>query len=410
MNQKMNKILPLIIFLSCYMVSAQMKNYDYKREIKGISEQWHSIRIPDAIFEKTKNNLDDIRIYGVTKNDTIEAPYMLNIKNSKTNIKPVDFKIINESHTANQYYYTFQLPTKATINELFLNFEVANFDYRLKLEGSQNQMDWFTIKEDYRILSIENANTNYKYTTLRFPEASFLYYRVTINTVEDPKLNGAQIFENTSIPPVYKNYTPKNTKTINDKNSKETIIEIDLERAIPVSFVKINIKDTIDYLRPTTITYLADSIQTEKGWKYNYRNLTSSILSSLNNNEFTFLTTKAKRIKISISNQDNEPLEIKGVTIKGFEYEIKARFTKPATYYMVYGNKLALEPIYDINLMANVIPEYAKPVTLGEEMLGDSIPEKITKPLFEDKKWLWLIMFLIIALIGYFTVKMIKKT
>ena len=410
MIQKMNKLIVLIAFLSCVFLNAQMKNYEYKREINGITEQWQSIILPDAIFEKTKNNLDDIRIYGVTKNDTIEAPYVLNIKNSKIQIKSVDFKILNESHTSNQYYYTFELPNKTTINELFLNFETANFDYKLKLEGSQNQLEWFTIKDDYRILSIENSNTNYKYTTVKFPDASYLYYRVAINTTEDPKLNGAQIFENNSTPAVYKTYAPKSIKIINDKTTKETVLEIDLEKAMPLSFVQINVQDKIDYLRPTAITYLVDSTKTEKGWKYNYRNLTTSILSSLNNNEFTFLTTKAKRIKITIKNQDNEPLEIKGATVKGFEYEIKARFNKPATYYMVYGNTLALEPIYDINQMANVVPEFAKLIELGKEMRGDAIPEPKTKPLFEDKKWLWAIMILIIALIGYFTAKMIKKT
>ena len=410
MIQKMNKLIALIAFMGCSYVQAQMKNYEYKREIIGIAEQWQSIRIPDAVFEKTKNNLDDIRIYGVTKNDTIEAPYVLNIKNSKTKINPVDFKIINESHTTQHYFYTFELSKKATINELFLNFDIANFDYKLKLEGSQNQLEWFTIKEDYRIVAIENSNTNYKYTTVKFPAASYPYYRIALNTKDDPKLSSAQIFENNSTPAVYQTYVQKSIKITNDKSTKETVLEIDLQKAMPLSFVKINVQDKIDYLRPAAITYLVDSTKTEKGWNYNYSNLTTSILSSLNDNEFTFLSTKAKRIKISINNQDNEPLEIQGATLKGFEYEIKARFNKPARYYLVYGNKLALEPIYDINLMANVVPEFTKPVSLGEEMPGDAIPEARTKPLFENKKWLWAIMILIIALIGYFTIKMIKKT
>lgn len=390
-------------------INAQMKKYQYKREIKGITEQWHSIVLPNAIHEKANNNLGDIRIYGITNTDTIEAPYVLNIKSSKTKITPVDFKLLNESHTANQYFYTFEIPNQVTLNEVFLNFELLNFDYNIKIEGSQNLQEWFTIKENYRILSIENTITNYKFTTVKFPDSSYLYYRITINTAEDPKLNSAEIYENNSEAATYNTFSPKSIDVTNNKETKETIVTLDLDAAYPISFVKINVKNSIDYLRPTTIAYVVDSINTEKGWKYNYRNLTTSVLSSLNNNEFTFISTKAKKIKITINNQNNEPLDIDGAIVKGFVHELKVRFSKPANYFLVYGNKLATEPIYDINMMANVVPATAKPVTLEKEIPSDAVPEPETKPLFENKIWLWAIMILIIAIIGWFTYKMMRK-
>ena len=35
---------------------------------------------------------------------------------------------------------------------------------------------------------------------------------------------------------------------------------------------------------------------------------------------------------------------------------------------------------------------------------------KEVTPLFEDKAWLWVIMIVIIALLGWFSLKMIKKS
>ena len=59
---------------------AQTEQYNYKRELKGISEQWHKIILPDEIFGKTSQNLSDIRIFGIKENfDTIEAPYLLQL-------------------------------------------------------------------------------------------------------------------------------------------------------------------------------------------------------------------------------------------------------------------------------------------------------------------------------------------
>ncbi len=386
-----------------------MGDYAFKREIKNNTEQWHQISLPYTIHEKTKNTLGDIRIYGITANDTIEAPYVLNIKSRKSIIKTVGFELLNQTFTNDQYLYTFKLPNNSPINEIFLNFDTSNFDYRIKLEGSQNQLDWFAIKDDYRILALENSSTDYRFTTLKFPESSFLYYRVSVNTKEDPVFTDAKIYENNSVPADYENYEPKSLNIEHYKKTKETVITIELDRALPVSYLQIKVKNTIDYLRPTTISYVLDSVKTEKGWHYNYRNLASSVLSSLDDNEFTFFSEKAKKIKITINNQDNVPLDIDSATIKGYKHELIARFNKPATYYLVYGNPRALEPVYDINTMANVVPTTAIPATLGNELSIDRFEEDLTKPLFEDKKWLWGIMILIIGTMLWFTVRMIKK-
>lgn len=408
MNQKTNRILLLFLILSTY-VSAQMEDYSHKRAIKNVTEQWHQISLPTTIYEKTKKTLEDIRIYGITENDTLEAPYRLNIKNSKSKIDVVDFELLNQTFTKDQYLYTFKLPNKRTINEIFLNFDTSNFDYQITLEGSQDQSSWSAIKKDYRILSIENASTDYKFTTLKFPSASFLYYRVRVPTEKDPMFIDAKIYENNSIPAEYDNYPPKQLNIEDDTQNKQTIVTIDLERALPISYLQVKVKNKVDYLRPTTISYVLDSVKTEKGWRYNYRNLATSVLSSLDDNEFTFFTEKAKKIRVTINNQDNAPIAIEGVTIKGFKHELIARFDEPASYYLVYGNKNALEPIYDINAMANIVPDTAPELSLGKELTINAVQEEESKPLFEDKKWLWGVMILIIGVIVWFTIGMIKK-
>ena len=50
----------------------QMENYNYTREIQGINDSWHKITLPNSIFKNVKNDLSDIRIFGITSNkDTI---------------------------------------------------------------------------------------------------------------------------------------------------------------------------------------------------------------------------------------------------------------------------------------------------------------------------------------------------
>ena len=76
--------------------SAQIETYNYKRPLNGISDEWHKIMLPDAIFGKINSDFSDLRIYGITaKNDTIEAPYLLRILSDKVIDKLIPFDLIS---------------------------------------------------------------------------------------------------------------------------------------------------------------------------------------------------------------------------------------------------------------------------------------------------------------------------
>ncbi|MFI8602954.1 DUF3999 family protein [Cellulophaga baltica] len=410
MTQKTFKLL-ILLFLVSTGVFAQMKTYQYKREINDISEQWHSIELPESLYEKTKINLADIRIYGILKNDTIEAPYALKAKRSIEKINDVTFEVLNESHTNDSYFYTFKVENASKINEIYLNFDKLNFDFNIKIEGGHNEKEWFTIADDYRILSIENKATSFKFTTAKIPTSTYSYYRITAKTPEDPEFKSAMIFENNTIPATYNTYSPTKEEVTNNQKTKETIVALELNHAVPLSHIKVAVQDGLNYLRPIQISYLTDSTKTNTGWHYQYRNLSSSILSSINKNEFDFISTRVKKLKITISNQDNQPLKIGAIELQGYQHELIGRFTEPGQYFLSYGNPEVSEPIYDINLMDNVVPATAKAVALGKELGSEIIiAEPEVQALFENKKWLWAIMVLIIALIGYYTIKMIKKS
>ena len=161
---------------------------------KGISGQWHKIVLPDDIFRKISQNLTDIRVFGITtNNDTVEAPYLLRLTTEKISSKEVAFKTLNASHNDKGYFFTFEIPTEKSINQIKLEFKQQNFDWRLKLEGSQNQQEWFTVIENYRILSIKNELTDFQFTKMTFPNSKFRFFRLLIDSEEKPDLTVAKI-------------------------------------------------------------------------------------------------------------------------------------------------------------------------------------------------------------------------
>ncbi|MFK5958267.1 MAG: DUF3999 family protein [Lutibacter sp.] len=399
----------LLLLFSSYSFG-QMQQNNYKRELQGINNTWHKVILPEEIFEKVAPNLNDIRIYGITsKNDTLEASYLLQTKTEKLINKEVNFKIINSSHNKNGYYFTFEVVSRKTINQLKLNFKQLNFNWKLNLEGSQNQLQWFTIINDYRILSITNKETNYQFTKLNFPSSKYHYLRLLIKGKEKPELSNVKITSHEIYNGSYNTYSIEKIKKVQKKEQKVTILEIDLKSTVPVSSVKIKVKNTFDYYRPITIQYVSDSVKSEMGWISNYQTLTRGTLNSFEKNEFKFKSRILKKIKITIYNSDNSPLTIDTITVKGYIHQLIVRFTKPAKYFLTYGNKKASKPNYDIERFISKIPDTLALLNLGKEQL--IIKKKIQerKPLFINKNWLWAIMFVIIVLLGWFSVKMIKS-
>lgn len=403
------KLLTCFSLLIIALSFAQMQKYSYQRALIGVQDPWHKLTLPDDMFEKVSPSLSDIRVYGITtKNDTVEASYVLKLNDEKVIKDNVPFKILNTSHNEKGYYFTLEVPSKAPINNLQLAFKQFNFDWHINLEGSHDQKEWFSIVEDYRILSIKNAETFYEYTNLSFPNSSYRYFRILVKSAEKSELKSAKASYNTIKNGVFKNYTIKRMNIKDNKAEKRTEIEVEISRSVPVSYVKVHVDATFDYYRPITIQYVSDSLKTSKGYLYNYRTLTDGTLTSIEKNEFKFNNTVVKKIKITIQNQDNQPLSINKVDVKGNVYDLDIRFNEPASYYLTYGNTLAYKPYYDLDHFIGKTPDTITSITLGEEEAISKTAKETTSPLFENKLWLWLIIIVIIVLLGGFTLKMIQ--
>ncbi len=411
MKRKNNGLMAILVLLLFGSASAQMQQYAYKRELKGVRDQWHKIILPDDMFGKTTSDLSDIRLFGVTSNnDTISAPFLLQVAAAKTTLVEISFWMINESGNRKGWYYTFESPVQQTINRIKLNFSQANFDWRVMLEGSQDQRSWFTIADNYRILSIRNNLTDYQFTTLAFPDARYRYFRLRLNSDEKPVFLNAGLFRQETTMGKARNYAIVHTVITEDAMQHQTKINIELPSPVPVNSLTLPIKDSFDYYRPFSIRYLADSFKTEKGWSYEYRDIVSGTLSSVEKKELLFSSTILSRLELKIDNGDNRPLQIGSCEIKGDEYYLLARFTEPAkSWWLVYGNSQALRPRYDIELFADKIPPTVVALLPAEEHAIQSPAPQAGVELFQNKRWLWTLMFIIILVIGWFTLKMMRK-
>ena len=393
--------LVLIISLTSKIIFCQ-DGYAYRREIKGVKDVYHSIPFPNDLY-KAFEKYNDFRILGITsKGDTVEAPYFFDTHETPSESGAIEFNLLNQSHNATGYFYTFEILNQTAINEIRLDFNDNNFDWKATLEGSNDQKDWFTILDNYRILGIKNDAVDYQYTTLRFPFAKYRYWRVCVKSATQPNFDKAYLNFKTTENKPYTTHNIKSTVIQHDKIKKQTLINVDLVDYVPISFLKIGINDKIDYIRNVHFYYQSDTTKP-------FRILTdANTVSSLDKNAYVFTPTFLKKIQIVIDNYDNVPLTITDITVKGNPHEFVARFTKSAQYYLYYGNPKGETPRYDIENFKNNISTAKTPLTLGSE---ESLLPAVTPsgPFFKNKWWLWGIMLLIMLGLGSQTLKMMQK-
>lgn len=404
------KILTLLIYCALGL-QAQTNPYRYQRDLKGINNTWHSLAIPNQVFKKTQSGLADLRIYGFKGKYTVEVPYILEQSADQVTDRETDFNIINQSSNADGFFYTFQAANQASINQIKLSFKQTNFDWKTKLEGSNDNKQWFTILKDYRILSIKNNNTDYQFTQLDFTTAKYTYFRLAVKANEQPQLIAAKILKTDTLKGVYQKVAYKGYQMVNDAKTKQTIINVDLVNPSHLSYLKINAQSDFDFYRTLKIEYATDRFKTDKGIQYNYAQLYDGTISSLETPEFNFASNFVGRLKITIENNDNKPLRISSLLLKGPVYELIGRFDDPSfNYALFYGNKDANPPVYELKTFENKIPMQINQLTVGNEQNNPGFKVEVKKaPLFENKAWLWALMAVIIGLLGYFAFKMLKS-
>ena len=403
----------LIILFFCFTLSvkAQLKQYQYQRELKGITGNWHSLPLPNAIFKHTQRNLNDLRIYGIKGKDTIEVPYILEQSADQVIESETAFNVINQSNNAQGYYYTFQSTTSVTpINQIRLSFGQKNFDWKVTLEGSNNNNEWFTILKDYRILSIFNNSTDYHFTQLDFPNANYSYFRILVKANEQPTLKAAKILKTDTLRGIDTAVVIQSYQLHHDIKNKLSIIDVNLANPSPLSYLKLNVQHGFDFYRPLKIECVTDSFKTDKGMQYNYETLYQGTISSLENTAFNFSNTLTSRLKITIENNDNKPLQLNSIALKGPICELIARFEQADYQYaLYYGYKNATAPSYELKNFESKIPIGITALNIGDEEQNSTFITKRENPLFENKIWLWGLMALIIGLLGFFAFKMLKN-
>lgn len=403
---KFSNIVTLLFTAASSFCFAQQASFHHKRKLDAITQAgWYTITLPPDIFAHTQREFSDLRLFSFEGKDTTEIPYVLTIRETETEKTEIDLPVINQSKKGGILFLGFELSPGQKVNYIDLAFEESNFFGIVKIEGSQDKKEWFEIADEERIFSIQNNYEQYENGVVSFPLTDYRHLRVSVKSDTPLKFQRASFINQEVREGTFENI-PLVWKKEDDKKAKQTVVTVKLEHYRPISNLTIEFADDRDFYRSANIAYLTDSLQTQKGWIKNYTPAYSGYVTSFYANTFDLGFLLTNEVRLIIYNYDNAPLTIKSITASGAAVELKASLT-PQDTYLFYGNPVESRPSYDIDYFKAKIPALAPGIGLGPEENIAASDVKV-EALFENKFWLWAIMLTVIAVLGFFTLRMMK--
>ncbi len=411
----MKRIILYVLLGFTTVLQAQLKTYSYYRELKPVAaDGYYDLTISSGVLDRN----GFYRVYELTEKDTMEVPYITGSKFYDTYDKSYfkSLKIIDKSYEAGKASYaTLILDTNLIYNSLYLNFSSYDFFKDITLEGSQDNKKWQTIIENEKMFDYYRSVSGHYYrNNIVFGDVSFKYIRVKMDDSNSEKIE----LLSASVPLVKEEASdgeilPYEMVRTEDKEKKQTILECSFKRKYLITCVQLNVQnDPPHFRRETNVNFWVNTNNSKNKWiDFGGGTVTSSSSNKIYLTHFDYEDEgfKSEKMRIIINNLDDKPLDKITPVIFTHEQSIKIKLKKDKRYVLAYGKEKDTSPQYDLAYFQNAIPPGLKKAELGSEVKIPQVEVVKPKPLFDNKKWIWVALIGCVVLIGIFAVKLLKK-
>ena len=406
----LNKRYVLLLLLITITAKAgfSISNWEYKKrilieDIEGIAK----VKIDAEIYNYSKQDLSDLRI---VTNKGEEIPYKIETLRRKEEIVCFEPKLYNLSNVPDEYteFYLDMGEENQIINKLHIVTQSRNFRRKVEIWGSDNGINWLKIRDDATIFGFYTEDYRTSLTELNFPDTKRRYFKIVIwNKGEYPLQIARCWLYYEKITEASLDVIPfKTISRIEDPDKKRTEVVLDVVyKNIP---------------KKELVLKFASKAYHRSVWAFgsenaeDWRSLNSTVIYMYNkknrNNVINLSDYRERYLKLFIYNQDDPPLKIEELSIKGNQQFIYFPANKDKVYYLFYGNPDARIPVYEFErLLPFMESEKSFIADLGIEQINEDF-SRIKELIKEDEMLLiWpMIAFVVIAL-GFLIIKSLKR-
>jgi hypothetical protein len=407
----------LILFLMWLMifpviVDAAPEELRYQAQLTPMSREaarssYGLLELSDEIIGQTRENMPDLRLY----NGDQEIPFALVPGTSTYNKKLLQVEMFNKGrNSVGDQFFEVKIPETQWVDGFVLLTPDKDFIRKVKVEGSTDQKEWLIIQPESTLFDLTKEQKS-RNTEVNFTKTNLPFLRISISNegkaplqLEGVKLRLIDPKENVG---ERKERSFEQRISVDQKGIQEIFFELKFPN-LPVEELEVIIGDK-NFSRKVELY----GSQTGERWDlltqgefYNFE----LDKASAQNTRLNF-KGESQFYKLKVFNQDNRPLEIRELKLKGTNPSLAFLQSGEGNYIVRWGNSQMRAPQYDLDkLLPNLDYSMMSHYTLsqGEENPNYKFTDR--RPWTERHSWLLnaVLVFAVIALLGII-IKSVKK-
>ncbi len=367
---------------------------------------FHEILLSPDITGKLRDDLGDIRIFDSAGS---EVPYI------QYSEKPVLYKQMFKEYTIlkkeHRYDYTrlvIHNPEKSEITNFSLVIKNADVRKWLTLNASDDQKQWYALKEHYYFQSFYNNDSTSEIRVLNFPKSNYEYYELLVCDYFDKPINILKAgYYDLSVEAG--KYSAIETPHIFQADTlKQSIVKITFNSLQYIDKLQFEIEGPEFYFRNASLS-LGRMVNVKGVSKITYEQIKPFNISSNSNNSELLTSFPATELYLVIDNFDDHPLKIKSVKAFQLNHYLTANLKQGEVYTLKFGNEKLSPPVYDLKFFADSIPDNLPRLLTGQIFKIDKIQPGNNKPFYFDPVFIWIAIGIVALLLGIVSVKMMKE-
>ncbi len=361
----------LLVATVCSGASIDLTKWQYTSTvtIEVTPAEYCSLMMTPEIYNTARTDLADVRLLG---SDGNQIPYIMTRDEDRTETARYNPTILNRSTDANgNAFATLDFGGQTIKNCIEVDTAGENFRRAVKVEGSNDNLEFFTIVDKAYIFAVSDKN-RHRFSAIELPGNDYRYLRITVSpmTAEEtkPAINDVRAFKIEKKPAQKQVVEMTQIEHIEDANYRTSNYVYDMKfRRLPVVEIELNIDDASFY-RYVTIQGRDAATQKVKIDSEDNRQRFNEIEVPWNTvttdaiyrytdaagkkHERLTLPTRwsgtYRYIKVIVSNYDDQPITLRSASAKMIPHKIIFPFAADKQIKIYVGNESAGYPQYDL--------------------------------------------------------------
>lgn len=406
---KMKRIINVIIGLA-FTLNGFAQEFKYEAKIDPVKEKgYYKIALSPQLLGKLNLDVSDLRIVDTANN---EVPYFISQeKESTVSSNFISYTILEryvlEDSTS---FIVFHNSDRKKISKV--TFIVKNTDVRKRasLSGSNDRENWFVVKENYLLHSMNNDKETTDFKLLDFPLSDYEFFKLEMVDKNQLPINildvGYYDSEKSN-----GNETEFNFPIVSSKDSaNSTFIKIALDQPMYLEQLTFNINAPEFYSRSAVVKVKQQRVNSKKKVITHYSSVGRITLNSNSENVLRIEPQIIDSLYIEIENGDDAPIELESIHASYLTKYAVSELSSENSYLLKFGDEELKSPSYDLFKFKDKMQLVESAISHQEvyALTADEASD-LSSSIFDNPLIVWSVLGLVGLLLGFISFKMIRE-